>query len=85
MHGSCTQPGRVSMLNFKRPARPGIAFSTLGLVNILLLLGAEEMAGESRVRHTALGALFAQQMDEVLALAAPVPENCTLAGQDTGL
>lgn len=34
------------------------------------------------MRHTALGALFAQQMDEVLALAAPVPENCTLAGQE---
>ena len=36
------------------------------------------------MRHTALGALFAQQMDEVLASAAPVPENCTASGQDTG-
>ena len=43
------------------------------------------MAGETRVRHSALGALFAQQIDEVLASAAPVPENCTRTGQDMGV
>ncbi|CAE7542986.1 unnamed protein product [Symbiodinium natans] len=42
----------------------------------------QEMAGESRVLHTALGALFAQQMNEVLTLAAPAPENCTRIGQE---
>ena len=51
---------------------------------LLVVSCAEEMAGESRVRHTALGALFAQQLDAVLASAAPVPPNCSRTGQDIG-
>ncbi|CAE7669417.1 unnamed protein product, partial [Symbiodinium pilosum] len=42
----------------------------------------EDLSGETRVRHTALGQAFAQQLDAVLAFAAPAPSHCVLHGQD---